>query len=291
MHGVRGVLGRVEQLEPRHKDQHLGGRFRAGRHLELELDAIDRACLAGFFHGVVWLDQAEITARCGFAQPGIDLSARAGRQHGAVLIQRAASHGVAGKDVLGHGFLKEAGRGDHLDFAAPDIGFVDHALHAAVVIRVAMGVDHGDHRLLRPMLEIEIQCGAGGFPGHQHVDQDDARIAFHNSHVRQIESAHLIHAVRHLEEVVEHVQLCDAPQAWVDGVRRLALQELVLVQVPARAAVVRRESTARDGPHETAMGVVEVGFIGEGKLLIDRQVVLPGDCGGVLGGREGRLLG
>ena len=45
---VGGVLGHAQRAELREVEVHLGGRLGAWRHLELDLDAVDRVRLPGF---------------------------------------------------------------------------------------------------------------------------------------------------------------------------------------------------------------------------------------------------
>ena len=47
MEVVRGVLGHAEGAETREVEVHFCGRLGARRHLELDLDAVDREDLAG----------------------------------------------------------------------------------------------------------------------------------------------------------------------------------------------------------------------------------------------------
>ena len=93
--------------------------------------------------------------------------------------------------------------GVDLDLARGHVGLVDDAAHAAIVIDVAVGVDHRLHRLLAAMLVVEVHADLRRLRGDQRVDDDDALRAFDDRHVRQIEVADLVDAVRDLEQPAE----------------------------------------------------------------------------------------
>ena len=104
---VGGVLGHAQRAEPREVEVHLGGRLGAGRHLELDLDAVDGVRLAGFADVERRHDQRDLAGRADLPQPAAHLSLRSARQHGAVHVGGPPRHRGAGVDVLLHGVLGE----------------------------------------------------------------------------------------------------------------------------------------------------------------------------------------
>ena len=87
------------------------------------------------------------------------------------------------------------------------------------------------------MRVVQLERGARRLGRGQRIDDDDAARALDDRHVGNVEAAHLVHAGRHLEQPVVHVQPRHAPQARVDRRRRvLAIQKAVGRQVPQRRA-------------------------------------------------------
>ena len=142
--------------------------------------------------------------------------------------------------------LHEAVGRDHRDLARLHVGLVDHAAHAAVMVDVAVRVDHRHHRLLRAMREIVRERRARDLGGGQRIDQDQAGVALDHRHVGDVEAAQLIEPVGDLEQAVGQVEPRHAPQAGIDrGRRQLAVDEGVLAQVPQHRAAGRRAPCPR----------------------------------------------
>ena len=137
-------------------------------------------------------DQAEVAGGGVLADGLIDVTERAGRQQHAVLVEQPPVHGVAGVDVLRHGVIHEANRGDDLDLAAAHVGLVHHAAHAAEVIGVGVRVDHRDHGALAELLVDELERRRGGLLRGQRIEHDPAGVALDEADVGQIEAAHLV---------------------------------------------------------------------------------------------------
>ena len=76
-----------------------------------------------------------------------------------------------------------------------DVGLVDDAAHAAVVIDMGVAVDNGDDRLLAEFLGDEIERGLRGLRRDQRVDDDPAGVALDEGDVGQVIAAHLVDAV------------------------------------------------------------------------------------------------
>ena len=110
----------------------------------------------------------------------------------------------------------------------------DHAAHAAEMIDVGVGVDHGRHRLPAAMRAVELERGGGDLGRDQRIDDDEAAAALDDRHVGDVEAAHLVDAVGDLEQAVVHVEPRLPPQARVDRVGR-----------PARARGRRSPSASR----------------------------------------------
>ena len=79
-----GVLGHVEHAEPRIEHVHLGRRLGVGRELEDDLHAVDRVLLDRLHDDLVGAI-SDGAARDALAEAGVDLAARAPRQHAAEL--------------------------------------------------------------------------------------------------------------------------------------------------------------------------------------------------------------
>ncbi|MNE34890.1 hypothetical protein D3C80_1286280 [compost metagenome] len=170
-----------------------------------------------------------------------------------------------------------------MHLAGLDVGFVDNAFDATVVIDVAVVVDHRQHRFLRPMLVIQVECSAGGFDSHQGIDDDQASLALDDGHVGDIDPADLIEALGDLVQPVCHRFPGLFPQARVDRCRPVGgLQELIPLEAVDHLAIGAKCLCLRDAGDKTAM---DIGFA----LAIGwRQ--RPADGGvGCDGSRLGRL--
>ncbi|MCY1438822.1 hypothetical protein D9M71_550360 [compost metagenome] len=176
--------------------------------------------------------------------------------------------------------LHEAGRREDLHLASLDVGLVDDAARPAEVVDMAVAVDHRDDRLLRSVLEIQVEGGAGGFRGGQGIDEHQAGVAFDDGHVRRVEAAHLVELRHDLEQAGDVVQLGLAPQAGVDRVGGvLVVEELVRAHVPHHLAlgVLDLPAERRDQP---AFGGLELLAVGERQALQHFGVLCGGDGAG-----------
>ena len=114
-----------------------------------------------------------------------------------------------------------------------------HAEHAAEVIRVAVGEDHGGDRLVAQVLAREGQGIPRGRLGGERVYDDPALLAVDQRHVREVEAAQLMDARGDLVEPGAVVELSLAPEARVHGVGRLAFEEAELSERSYRVRAVR----------------------------------------------------
>jgi len=67
------------------------------------------------------------------------------------------------------------------------------------------------------VLVVKLETGARGFRGDQGIHDDQAAIPFDDVHVGQVEAAHLVQPLGHLEQAGDIVQLCLPPQAGIDS--------------------------------------------------------------------------
>ena len=152
-------------------------------------------------------DQTEVAGGGVLADRLVNVSKGTARQQHAILEEHAPVHGGAGHHVLRNSMVHETHRGDHLDLAALDVGFIDHATHPAEMIAVRVRVDHRHHRAGTQFLIDELQGGGGRLLGGQGIEDDPPRIALDKTDIGQIEAAHLIDLVRdHLIKTVGHIQ-------------------------------------------------------------------------------------
>ena len=270
VHGVRHVLGHVEHAELREVHQHFRRRLGARHELEHDLDAVDGARVAWSCRsspvGAIRRDRAARQPSCpGRCRPG-----RAGPAAATTPNWYCARRLIAVPAIMfsRHGRFHEAGRREHLDLAGRHVGLADHALDAAEMVGVAVRIDHGADRLLRPVLVVQLQRGARRLGGEQRVDDDQRGVAFDDRHVGDVEAAHLVDAVGHLEQAVDRVELRLAPQARVDAVGGVVLlQEIVGLHVPDRARSGAGHQRIGHGADEAAHRVVEILAVGERQRL------------------------
>src|SRR5690606_15662418 len=116
------------------------------------------------------------------------------------------------------------------------------------------------------VVAVELEGCGGALGGDERVDDDDAALAFHEGHVRQVEAAYLIDALGDLVQPLLGAEPRLPPQARVRGRRALAVEEVIGVVVPADSAVSRLDQGGRQFRDEAAIGVVEVRPIVKGKV-------------------------
>ena len=78
---------------------------------------------------------------------------------------------------------------------------------AAEMVDVTVRVDHRDDGRVAEVLARQCDAAAAVSTRGQRVDDDPAGLAFDQRHVREIVAAHLVDAIRHLEQAVDAVQL------------------------------------------------------------------------------------
>ena len=199
--------------------------------------------------------------RGGLAEAAVDAALRVARQHRAVHVDRAAAHGVAGDHVLADRVLGEVLGRDDLHLAGLDVGFVDDAAHAAVVVDVRVAVDDRDDRPLAEVLGHEIVGRLRRLGRDQRIEHDPAGVALDEGDVGEVVAAHLVDAVVHLEQAVLHVELGVAPQARVHRVGRGLVEAdvgLVGLEVPDHVALRVLDGQRVGLADQAARGVLEV---------------------------------
>ncbi|MNL07337.1 hypothetical protein D3C87_1280100 [compost metagenome] len=239
MQGMGGIFGRRDGLLLFDVPEHLGWRFRARCHHEFIGQAIDTLFLTRLGDVIRWRNQGHGTGGRGGTKPGPHLPLGIRRQQVAIHVAGAATHGVACHDVFGYGRLHEALGGIDLDLAGLDVLFIDYPFDAAIVVDVAVGVDHGLDRFVAAMLVVEIQTNFGCLRRNQGIHYGDAILAFDDGHVGQIEVAHLVNAIRDLKQTTDVDQLRLAPEAGVDAIGCFVplLDESVFGRIPDHIAL------------------------------------------------------
>ena len=161
VHRVGAVLGDAERAEVREHEVHLCRRFSARRVLEHDPHAIEHEFGSGECDLLGRCDQVGLRTRNPLAEAAIDMALRTGRQQHAELIEGPAAHGGASDQVFGDGLPHEPlGRQDaHIPLV--DLVGAGHAENAAVMIGVAVGVQHGRNGTLpeRGVGEIKTRLG------------------------------------------------------------------------------------------------------------------------------------
>ena len=146
------------------------------------------------------------------------------------------------------------------------------AAHAAPVIAVVVGIDHGgDRQTLAHMLLKQLPCRPHRFGGRQHVEQDPARLAAHEGGLRQVEPAHLIDAGDDFVEAEVLVQLRDAVHRRVDRVELLGLiHKGEPAQVPGVVTGIGLDDHVIAPGDQTPVELVEIAGIAERHRLARR---------------------
>ena len=264
MQVVGGVLGHAERGAVGEQEVHLGGCLGARGDLEDDADAVEGLLLAGAGDVPGRRDERDRAGRGGHPQAGAHLAGGSGGQGRAVHVGGTSPHRRAGVDVLGDRVLDEALGGEDRHASGGDVVARDHPAHATEVVDVAVRVDHGGDRAVAAVLPVEADRGGRGLARDQRVDDDDAPVALHDGHVREVQSADLVDATGHLVETVFRHQLGLPPQARVDGVGSGGGEGLAPgVGVPDHPPVRPVDRAGGEGTDETAIGVGEVGGVGE----------------------------
>ena len=267
---VGGVLGHAQRFVAREIEVHLGGRLGAGRHLELDLDAVDGVLLTGGGDIDGGHDDRHLARGRRLTQATPHLSLRATVECGAIHVPGPPRHRGTGVDVLLDSVFGEPFRRQHRDLARVDVGLRRDTEHATEMVDMAVGVDHRDDGALPAVCAIERQGGGRRLRGHQWVDDDDPGVALDEADVGQIQAAHLVDAFDDFVQTLLGAQLGLPPQARVHRGGWLAGEERVAVVVPDDPTVGGLDHTRTQCAEEPPVGVVEIGGVVErqGTLLL-----------------------
>ena len=192
------------------------------------------------------------------AQARVDIALRRALEVLAELVHRTPRHGRADEDVLAGRLLDEARGRDDRDLALGHLLRRGDAQRAAKVVGVAVREDDARHRLVAQVLAREGQRRGGTLACGERVDDDEARLAFDQRHVGDVEAAQLPDAVGDLEQPDLRIQHRVPPQARVDGGWRLAVDELVGIEVDQHRRAIGRQDLALWARDQTTLGVLEI---------------------------------
>ena len=255
---VGDVLGQAERPPVREVEVHLGRRLGPGRDLEDDPHPVERLFLPGVGDVERRRQQPDRAGRSAGAEPDPHLPGGAHRQRRAGVVQAPAQHRHPGVDVLGDRVLEESVRGDDRYRGAR----VHHPEHAAEVVDVRMGVDHGGDRPVAPVLPVQRQPGRGDLGRHRRVDDDHAGLALDHGHVGKLDPAQLVDALGDREQPLDRGQLALPPQARVHRVRAVpgggAGERVGVVHHPAVGGLDHPRLKPGDQP---AVRVLEVGSV------------------------------
>ena len=146
------------------------------------------------------------------------------------------------------------------------------------MVHMAVGIDDGHHRLVRPVDVIELEGRRGVLGGDERIDHDDAAVALDDGHVGKVGIADLVEAVHDLVEAVAQHQLALPPQGRIDRIRRLGGhddrrrkvaahgrgQKIIGGQVPGLAVVGAEDAApVRQGSQKAALGILKILPVGK----------------------------
>ena len=138
----------------------------------------------------------------------------------------------------------------------------DNPVHPAEMVDVGVGVDHRGHRPVAAVRAVQAEGGRGRLLRDQRVDHDDALVALHQGHVRQIQTPDLVDALGDLVEAVAQ-ELALTPQARMGGVRALAGRKASTSLSQTTGARVVADLHWFHAGDEAPVGVLEIGPIVE----------------------------
>ena len=136
----------------REVEAQLGRRLGPRRVLEDDAQPVDHQLLPGLGDDVRGREQGHGARRGELREAGADALERTPAREVAVHVRRPPGHHVAREDVLADRLLEEVDRRDDPHPARREVLVADHGPHAAEVVHVAVGVDHGHHRQVGDVL-------------------------------------------------------------------------------------------------------------------------------------------
>jgi len=126
------------------------------------------------------------------------------------------------------------------------------------VVDVAVGVDQRRDGAIAAVLAVERQSRRRGLGGDQRIDHDDALAPLDHVHVGEVEAAQLEEARGEFEEAGDAAELRLAPEARVRRRRRLAVEEVVGIELPDDATVLVLDPGRIEGGDQAAARFLEV---------------------------------
>lgn len=272
--GVGGVLGGAQRPQIGEMDEEFGGRLGVRSHLEHHTDPVDNLLLPRRGDGQGRRDQGDRAGRGRLPEPGADLPPWSAGERRPVHIGGTPAHRRTRVHVLGHGVLGEVLRRDDRHTPGIHVLLRGDALDPAEVVDVRVRVDDAGHRALAAVLPVQRERRRRGLGGDQRIDHEHAGAALDERDVRQVEPAHLVDALGHLEQTLLGDQLGLPPQARVHGVGGIALKEGVRVVVPHDGAVIVGDSAGHPPGDQPAHRILEVLGVGEREALVQLCLLL-----------------
>ena len=117
----------------------------------------------------------------------------------------------------------------------------------------------------------------GRFNGDQRVDHDPTRLTADEGDVGEVVAPHLVDTIHHLEETVHVVQLGLSPEARINAIRSLPLDEVVHRHIPYHVAIVSPDDESIWASDKTSSSPFEVGFVSKWKTIQYGRIGEAGD--------------
>ena len=134
------------------------------------------------------------------------------------------------------------------------IGIADDSAHTAIMVAMAVAIDDGFNRARAQLLVDQFQGSSSSLSRCQRIDQYPARVAFDDSHVRDIETPHLPNIVRNFVQAMLTQQFHMPPQAWVDRWWCRAIDPVIGPQVPNGVSIFCGDDGVRSGSNKALVG-------------------------------------
>ena len=280
--GPGAVFRQPQGILLREPGVHLSRCFRSRGELELHDHAVNDHRLTGAGDGHVRRDVRGRPVGLSHADADAQGAGHTGLQEGAVLIAGSSCHGVAGIDVLAHGMLFKALRGDDQHVAVQGLLIGDQRRYAAVMVHVRVGIQNRLDRIVPDVFLYQLIRRLGALHRHQGVIDDPARLALDKGDVGHVVAADLINPVHDLKQAVDVVQLGVSPQAGIGGVRGILIQEGIGILAPCHLAAVGFDHQAVRCDDQAALGVFKLALVVKVQQRIDLLVGIDGILAGRL---------
>ena len=154
--------------------------------------------------------------------------------------------------------LGEPDRRDDRHVAGVDVGLVDHPTNPGEVVYVTVGVDDRSDRPITTVGAVQTERRRCSLGRDERIDDDHAPLPLDEGDVGQVEPTDLVEAGHDLEQTLDRVQLRLPPQAGIDRVGGVTVQEGVGVVVPDDASVGIPDDSGLKGRDKPPVGVREI---------------------------------